>query len=299
MSFTALGWAVSVKTGSPVDKAVLIQLASLADENESCFPSHAWLAEQTEYGVTAVKDALKRLQTAGLVEVHARTPARGQTSNRYVLVRVPKADKLASRETTGGRSGDDYYSVKNTNQEPTTSSRPAPRGVSQAVVEIAREAEAGVIRKGAAAERERSVDRGPVTSGWPKRKTPRKEPTPAMRCFGIAERFRAQALAAFPDEAMQASTDGVYKTLRRILKDSPGLTWEHLDRASELFWLDTARLHRPGVPAWKNFLHHIPQLAETARVELTPALSPEEWFAGRDDSGPMSDEEISKWAQGL
>lgn len=273
------------------------------------------IARECKEGRGAILSQLRELEDAGYLW---RPRVRSSTGRVVTLVfladspvykgrqeEITEAEADAEKGSTGVEipdSGPLDASVTTENkedQEQTSSARPAPRGkIQDEVVRIKEKAEAGTLRKSA---KPAGRDVAPAVRAYDRaRDRPKpKAVTPAQRCYGIAHRFREQALATFPDEAMQASTDGVYKTLRRILTESPGLTWEHLDRASELFFEDTARLHRPGVPAWKNFLHHIPQLVETARRELTPAISPEEWLAGRGTTrGPLSEEEIEKWAQG-
>lgn len=65
MSWQALDWVRRQRVGHSHSKAVLVQLANLADERGSCFPSHEYLAEQVEVTERTIQDCMKRLEADG------------------------------------------------------------------------------------------------------------------------------------------------------------------------------------------------------------------------------------------
>lgn len=81
MSLRATVWAWSVTAGSPTAKLVLFALAEHADEVGLCWPSIARLHRHTELSERAIRNALRDLETAGLIVTETRD---GQPS-RYRL----------------------------------------------------------------------------------------------------------------------------------------------------------------------------------------------------------------------
>lgn len=67
MSFQAQNWAVRIKTGSHVLKAILLQIANYADEKGECYPSQGRLAADLEMGERTVRDALQKLEDKGII----------------------------------------------------------------------------------------------------------------------------------------------------------------------------------------------------------------------------------------
>jgi len=59
-------------------------LASLADSNQSCFPSQKYIAQRLGYSRATINRALKRLERSGLIEVERR----GRYHRIYRLLRV-------------------------------------------------------------------------------------------------------------------------------------------------------------------------------------------------------------------
>jgi DNA-binding transcriptional ArsR family regulator len=91
VSHEAYDWARRQKVGSTGRKAVLMALAEYADEEHSCFPSQATLAEITEQCERTVRAHLKALESDGLItrRHRPRREGRGRTSDRYVLHVLP------------------------------------------------------------------------------------------------------------------------------------------------------------------------------------------------------------------
>lgn len=86
MSWKALDWATDIRVGSPTMRLVLILLANKADENFSCFPSVGTLMGESCAARSTVLNALKNLETEGLITRVAQYHESGaQRSSRYFL----------------------------------------------------------------------------------------------------------------------------------------------------------------------------------------------------------------------
>ena len=85
MSNRALTWAFSTPLPS-TSKFTLVVLADLADEENSCFPSHAYIARSTGSSERTVGRALMNLEHGGYIVRERRHRDNGsRTSDRYVL----------------------------------------------------------------------------------------------------------------------------------------------------------------------------------------------------------------------
>lgn len=85
MSNRAIGWAYRMRL--PITpKFVLVTLADLADEADSCWPSQRWISEQTGAAPRTVRDALALLVEEGYIVRESRPiVGGGRRSDRYVL----------------------------------------------------------------------------------------------------------------------------------------------------------------------------------------------------------------------
>ncbi len=84
MSVQAHAWAKRAGTGSGTLKAVLVAIADYADANGRAWPSQEQLAEDTEFSVRAVRNAI-----VSLVEAGARRAGRAASERRHPGVRHP------------------------------------------------------------------------------------------------------------------------------------------------------------------------------------------------------------------
>lgn len=85
MSYRALNWAWEANLPTS-QKFVLVALADMADENESCFPGQERLARMVGGSVSTVRRAVKSLEDAGYLSRQQRRGADGmRTSDRYRL----------------------------------------------------------------------------------------------------------------------------------------------------------------------------------------------------------------------
>jgi DNA-binding transcriptional ArsR family regulator len=86
VSWQATEWARGQITKSVGRKALLLTLATYADEFGVCWPSQATLAENTEQSVDTVQRQLKKLQECGIIDRKRMPKRRGQWQGyRYYL----------------------------------------------------------------------------------------------------------------------------------------------------------------------------------------------------------------------
>lgn len=85
MSYKALNWAWEAELPTS-QKFVLVALADMADEHESCFPGQERLARMVGGSVSTVHRAVKALEESGHISRQQRRGADGlRTSDRYRL----------------------------------------------------------------------------------------------------------------------------------------------------------------------------------------------------------------------
>jgi DNA-binding MarR family transcriptional regulator len=89
MSNRAIHWALSQKSVKTTPKFVLFVLADLADEEHSCFPSQAYLADAINATQRTAREAVKALEDAGLIRREPRwvmsLGMASRTTDRYFL----------------------------------------------------------------------------------------------------------------------------------------------------------------------------------------------------------------------
>lgn len=85
MSYSATSWAYDLPLRGSM-KPVLVALADMADESNSCFPGQAKIAAMTGLSTKTVERALAKLEKLGALTREHRHDSRGyRTSDRYVL----------------------------------------------------------------------------------------------------------------------------------------------------------------------------------------------------------------------
>lgn len=107
MSIHALAWALTVETGSPTRKAVLLALADRYNENESAaWPSVGWIARATELHPSTVRRAIADLLEAELLEASGWAGMRSdRMTKRYRLKMAPVIHRTTHKEPfTGSHS---------------------------------------------------------------------------------------------------------------------------------------------------------------------------------------------------
>lgn len=83
MSVQAISWALTVKTGSPSAKVVLLAIANYADASGVCWPSQELIADQTEQSIDSVQRRIKELEDLGLL---VRKPRRRASTVYQLLI---------------------------------------------------------------------------------------------------------------------------------------------------------------------------------------------------------------------
>ena len=104
MSIHALAWALTVETGSPTRKAVLLALADRYNENESAaWPSVGWIARATELHPSTVRRAIADLLELELLEASGWAGIRtDRMTKRYRLKMAPVIHRTAHKEPSTG-----------------------------------------------------------------------------------------------------------------------------------------------------------------------------------------------------
>lgn len=104
MGYKALNWAWDSDLPS-TQKFVLVALADMADEKNSCYPGQDRLAAMTGTSVSTVRRALKELESMGALTRKPRGIAGGgRTSDRYVLNTTRSICAVrANRSSDGGK----------------------------------------------------------------------------------------------------------------------------------------------------------------------------------------------------
>lgn len=99
MSYDTEAWAVKQKTGRGTTKAILMYLASRADQAHTCFPKVPTIAADTEYDESTVRRAITALVEVGLVRQFYRYHRDGaRRSCRYLLMVDGPDTKMPERD---------------------------------------------------------------------------------------------------------------------------------------------------------------------------------------------------------
>ncbi|EBS5848604.1 helix-turn-helix domain-containing protein [Salmonella enterica subsp. enterica serovar Chailey] len=88
MSMTLMARAMTIKTGNPIRKLVLIKLADNANDNGECWPSYQHIADHCECSRSAVRTHIDALIGMGVLTKENRmgiNNGKGNTSNVYYL----------------------------------------------------------------------------------------------------------------------------------------------------------------------------------------------------------------------
>lgn len=126
MSNRALKWARELPIRSPA-KGVLIVLADrYNDETQKCFPSHKTIARDSGFAVSTVKQALKKLQKAGLISWNQnRREDGGLSSNHYQLNIQDDTSSPHSRQTP--HPGQHESNPRSSEEDPLAGTKTPPR----------------------------------------------------------------------------------------------------------------------------------------------------------------------------
>ena len=101
MSVQAISWALSVKTGDPSAKIVLLALANYADEKGRCWPAQSTISIQTEQSIDTVQRRLKDLETGGFLVRRERQQQLGKKGGLYYYyLLIPGIGDIPNTEQT-------------------------------------------------------------------------------------------------------------------------------------------------------------------------------------------------------
>ncbi|NII42133.1 hypothetical protein E9228_002791 [Curtobacterium flaccumfaciens] len=126
MAHKATSWAWELKLPG-TRKLVLLALADMADEYNSCYPGQERLAEMTSVAVSTVRRALSELEQDGLIVRARRVRADGtRTSDRYRLALGAQPVRLTTGQsdspnrsiTTRSTGQDDRAYESSSNESP-------------------------------------------------------------------------------------------------------------------------------------------------------------------------------------
>lgn len=128
MSMTLTARAMSIKTGNPIRKLVLIKLADNANDNGECWPSYQHIADHCECSRSAVREHVEALIEMGLLKKFNRPGVKngkGNASNVYTL----NLDKRVSLKSTPPVTPKSIVPVMSENRGmPSGSIPPVPAG---------------------------------------------------------------------------------------------------------------------------------------------------------------------------
>lgn len=105
MSVSLVKWAIRQQL-TATQKLVLIVLAEHGGAKGECYPGQELLARETSLSQRAVRDSIRVLREAGLIDVKRRTYcAGGSTSNFYTFNTDVLIESLAPEEDPDGQTG--------------------------------------------------------------------------------------------------------------------------------------------------------------------------------------------------
>lgn len=140
MSVHVISLALKVSGVSPTEKLVLLVLSNYADEHSRAYPSHNRLSKETGLTERTVLNALKSLETKGLIDRRERRRPDGSRSSDMITIRLggennsPRGenrDRGVGKEIPGGGERDSGLTTFEPSIEPSIEPReaqaPAPK----------------------------------------------------------------------------------------------------------------------------------------------------------------------------
>lgn len=151
----------------PYGIAVYNYLAYRAgNKSEDCYPSVSTIATSIGAGKSTVRKHLKRLESAGLIEIKHRTKDNQHTSNLYTLVAPPVIDKEGVSDNEGGTSVDEVGTSGNEGGVPQKIQHPTSSDSDKQ--DSMNKTHSNQIQRESARTREKNI------SGWKEAETPRE-----------------------------------------------------------------------------------------------------------------------------
>ncbi|MEZ8688518.1 helix-turn-helix domain-containing protein [Vibrio splendidus] len=103
---------IPLKTGSPINKLVLLKLADNADARGVCFPSLNYLAQYCEVSVRTVKRHVNELEKQGFVKRIKRFDDSGRQRSNIYQLRLPKDSHI--QQTDLGQANQENANAEQT-----------------------------------------------------------------------------------------------------------------------------------------------------------------------------------------
>lgn len=97
--------AIGTRGISPTEKLLLIALANYADADDQCWPSNRRLCADTELSERTIRNGLKSLADAGLIERHERNRENGSRSADLFTLRLWAARAAGGGGANGAEGG--------------------------------------------------------------------------------------------------------------------------------------------------------------------------------------------------
>jgi DNA-binding Lrp family transcriptional regulator len=134
MSARAMAWAWEKlpHLSTPVEKLVLLRFADRADPGGKCWPGHQATAMDLGVSETSVKNSIRNLEAAGLIQIEAQKVAGRDASNLYLLQIEGEGANFAPRQAKDEKADFDNSSMKR-------GAEFAPRGAEFAPESVIRE----------------------------------------------------------------------------------------------------------------------------------------------------------------
>ncbi len=129
MSVQAITWAYEQSCKSPVTKFMLITIANYANDHNEAWPSKSRLSSDMDCCERTVRDNLRALEDAGLIEIEARFQDGVQLTNKIRLVGAPCR---GMRGGDGSARGSTSRTPQGTTAAPDGDSYCTPPGVAAA-----------------------------------------------------------------------------------------------------------------------------------------------------------------------
>ena len=200
MSYRATNWAYELPITGP-SKFVLVVLADMADEADSCYPGQKRIASMTGFSEKTVSRAVSSLEAAGLISREQRHGNYGyRTSDRYQLHLEIKVLPATSEKKPNGQRA---YKADSPSL---TDSQSIPNGLSGGAVEPPEEPSVEPLGKKTA---KRKATATKISKDW--------TPSPANIAFASSNmldvkhelgQFRAHAEA---NDRRQANWDAAFR----------------------------------------------------------------------------------------
>lgn len=260
MSLEAITWAYKTEVGSPTRKAVLLVLANYADADDaSSYPGRSRIEQMTELKTTAVKDALRDLESMGVVAKEPRTRYDGSSSsNRYVINMQwaggsPDDPSPLVTDDPQGSADDPRTDTKHTRKSGTANPMPAARVEPSGPTSRKRSSRRTVADDGEGLASIGGGDKTPAP----------EEPKRGLTVGSVAKDFERSCRAKYPlgDGRRVTNLTALRANISRW-RDQDGFTLEQIAAAMEEF--HAGNYVRDDGEPWRRFINVFARMHDKA-----------------------------------